>query len=68
VTSVAGHVYSRDFSDKVDTWKVDPKTLFAEETIQIPTSKGLCKHIQTVGKDIDLLLLWLDCDREGENI
>lgn len=68
VTSVAGHMYSRDFSEKVDTWKVDPKLLFDEETIQQPTSKGLCKHIQMTGKNIDFLLLWLDCDKEGENI
>jgi reverse gyrase len=68
VTSVAGHMYARDFPEKVDTWKVDPKDLFKEETVQKPTSKGTCKHIQTIGKDINVLLLWLDCDREGENI
>lgn len=68
VTSVAGHMYSRDFPEKVDTWKVDAKSLFGEETIQKPTSKALCKHIQVTGKDVNVLLLWLDCDREGENI
>lgn len=68
VTSVAGHMYSRDFPEKLDTWKADPKSLFGEETIQIPTSKALCKHIQVTGKNINVLLLWLDCDREGENI
>lgn len=68
VTSVAGHMYSRDFPEKLNTWTCDPRSLFDEETVQTPTSKALCKHIQTVGKGIDFLLLWLDCDREGENI
>lgn len=68
VTSVTGHMYSRDFDKKIDSWKVDPKKLFDEETVQIPSSVALCKHIQTIGKNTDILCLWLDCDREGENI
>ena len=28
----------------------------------------MCKHLQTEGRGCNYLLLWLDCDREGENI
>ncbi len=69
VTSVAGHMYSRDFTqDSNKTKNMDPIELFDAETVQIPCSGAMCKHIQVISQGCDVLCLWLDCDREGENI
>lgn len=47
---------------------MDPIELYDVETYQFPSSGALCKHIQVVSEGIDYLCLWLDCDKEGENI
>ena len=33
-----------------------------------PPQMHLCRHLQSEAKGCDHLVLWLDCDREGENI
>jgi DNA topoisomerase-3 len=71
VTSVAGHVYSTDFPPEFQSWdSVDPLELFEATTKKVPADKGgkICRHLQTESRGCDYLVLWLDCDREGENI
>jgi len=72
VTSVAGHVYERDFPKEYNNWnQVDPKMLFDAETMKIDNPKEnhhMTKHLLQEAKGVDYLVLWLDCDREGENI
>ncbi|KAJ2957588.1 hypothetical protein NQZ79_g6685 [Umbelopsis isabellina] len=69
-TSVTGHVYNIDFVQEYNSWDIDPHRLF-----EAPTKKQeanpkmhLCRHLQSESKGVDYLVLWLDCDREGENI
>ncbi|KAM6954134.1 DNA topoisomerase 3-beta-1 [Aplochiton taeniatus] len=72
MTSVCGHVMSLDFIGKYNNWdKVDPAELFS----QAPTEKkeanpklNMVKFLQVEGKGCDYIVLWLDCDKEGENI
>ncbi|RHZ74167.1 hypothetical protein Glove_227g145 [Diversispora epigaea] len=67
-TAVTGHVYSLDFDRKHNNWDIDPILLFDASTIKQESSKSICRHLQQESKDVDYVVLWLDCDREGENI
>ncbi|KAL7673657.1 hypothetical protein ACOME3_008510 [Neoechinorhynchus agilis] len=73
MTSVCGHVMSVDFISKYNQWeKVDPCELLlksahivkreANPKLQIP------KMIQRESNGCRAVVLWLDCDLEGENI
>ncbi|CAD7694740.1 unnamed protein product [Ostreobium quekettii] len=71
MTSVIGHVLSIDFPPRFQNWDTtDPATLFSAPTIKTEANPKahVCKHLQNEAKDCDYLVLWLDCDREGENI
>jgi DNA topoisomerase-3 len=72
VTSVCGHLYSRDFPRQYNNWEsIDPLELYDVDTVKVetPTKGGsLIKHLQHEANSCTYLVLWLDCDREGENI
>jgi DNA topoisomerase III len=69
VTSVAGHVFSVDFPEKYQSWdSVDPAELFHAPIVRKPCKGSVVKHLQDEAKGCDFIVLWLDCDREGENI
>ena len=71
VTSVSGHMMSLDVVPEYQTWRsCDPARLF-----DVPVIKFVQKDHQDVDSNIrhhakscQMLVLWLDCDREGENI
>ena len=69
-SSVTGHVYGTDFAPGYKWGSVHPSALFTAPLIKVPAdNKGLMvKHLQKLAKNIDYLILWLDCDIEGENI
>ena len=70
VTSVTGHVFSTDFPAAYQRWEsVEPVELFNAPVVRLPEGKGgIVKHLEREAKDMEFLVLWLDCDREGENI
>ena len=69
VTSVVGHIFGLTFENKPGR---DISTLFTAKTkknIEDTTKKlRIVEHLQELGEEADFLYLWLDCDREGENI
>ncbi|XP_008546120.1 DNA topoisomerase 3-beta-1 [Microplitis demolitor] len=71
MTSVCGHVMSFDFVGKYNSWdKVDPVELFScpiEKKEAVPKLK-IPAFLVKEGSNCDYLILWLDCDKEGENI
>ena len=71
ITSCAGHVYSTDFPPQYQSWdNTDPITLFQAEVVKNEANPKtrLPAHFKSEGKGVSHLVLWLDCDREGENI
>lgn len=69
VTSVAGHIFSCDFPSEYQNWDaVDPGQLYDAPTVRKVEAQGVVHHLQDWAKGCKYLVLWLDCDREGENI
>lgn len=69
VTSVAGHVFALEFTSEFQSWdSVDPAELFTAKTIRKPCQGSVVKHLQAESRNVDFIVLWMDCDREGENI
>mmetsp|Transcript_6979 Transcript_6979/g.10225 ORF Transcript_6979/g.10225 Transcript_6979/m.10225 type:complete len:861 (+) Transcript_6979:96-2678(+) len=73
VTSVLGHLFQIDFPKKFENWNlVDPADLMKIETpverFVPPKMKNIEKTLIQESKRANSLYLWLDGDREGENI
>ena len=71
MTSVSGHLLGLDFEEKYRKWySVPPVRLFDLPVIKsCPDGmKNIQKTLETEAKRAQWLVIWTDCDREGENI
>ncbi|KAL8293634.1 hypothetical protein RQP46_000335 [Phenoliferia psychrophenolica] len=72
VTAVAGHLMEQNFGD-FDGWRsCDPFQLFDAPIFtsgsQDKNQQGIWKNLMAEAKKATHLMIWTDCDREGEHI
>eukprot|EP00954_Amorphochlora_amoebiformis_P028536 1391835-Amorphochlora_amoeboformis.AAC.2 len=71
VTSVTGHLMEVAFAEGFRKWNsCSPEALFEAPVFKrVPDDKkDVEKNLQNQARRCQRLILWLDCDREGENI
>ena len=71
MTSVSGHMMELEFGIEVKSWtSINPVELFDKPVFKSvkEESKNLERTLVEEAKKASILLLWLDCDLEGENI
>ena len=69
VTSTIGHVFGLTFKQQKGLKPYDMFDAEVEKEIEENTRKNrVVEHLQELAKECGRLVLWLDCDREGENI
>ncbi|CAF1561613.1 unnamed protein product [Adineta ricciae] len=70
-TSVSGHIMNCDFTSTHNSWaQVDPVVLF-DAPIQKKVTDRATDIEKTLKREVarcQTLIIWTDCDREGENI
>lgn len=70
-TSVLGHLVDLKFVNNDNNWKnTNPRDLFDSEIISSITEDNLsvARNIKNLASSAELVIIWTDCDREGENI
>ncbi|OQR66723.1 DNA topoisomerase 3-alpha-like [Tropilaelaps mercedesae] len=72
MTSASGHILNFAFPDNYKHWNsVDPVVLFDAPVVQrceSETSEQIKRTLEREVRGCDQLVLWTDCDREGEAI
>jgi DNA topoisomerase-3 len=71
VTCVAGHVLQHEFAWSHRKWQsCDPFELFdAPIDVEVaPDKKAIVDNLLSEARKAQQLMIWTDCDREGENI
>ncbi|PWN32112.1 putative DNA topoisomerase type I, partial [Meira miltonrushii] len=71
VTSVRGHVMSCDFGEAYKSWRSCPPADLFKAPIEINVTddaKHIATNLKQQTRNADLLMIWTDCDREGEHI
>ena len=71
-TCTVGHVFSVDFHASYQNWQTTPEeSLFFDAKMdkkEASDSARVVAHLKHEAKGCTDVVLWLDCDREGENI
>ena len=72
MTSVSGHLLNYDFEGACRKWHgCHPLALFDAPVVKHCAEENYIKIKRTLEKEIKscgALIIWTDCDREGENI
>lgn len=71
VTSVSGHIMQYSFLQDQEQWSFDSiEDLFEAKVVRQPAEYAgkVIENLKAASRDIQTLILWLDCDREGEAI
>lgn len=71
-TSVTGHIMNFEFDQKYKQWKgYESEELLTIAPVYqkiVSDKQNLAENIKRLTHKSDLVILWLDCDREGEAI
>ncbi len=74
MTSVLGHVQELDFPSGFGNWQLTPPaSLLSPASAPVVKStpeanRGIVKNLEEEARGADWLVIWTDCDREGEHI
>lgn len=72
MTSVSGHLMGFNFVGSYRKWYgCHPLALFDAQVVKQCTDENYVKIKRTLEREVkgcDALIIWTDCDREGENI
>lgn len=70
VTSVRGHMMEFEFPENFGWQSCNPIDLFTAPILCriSKDAKNIAKNLTDESRRSDMLMIWTDCDREGENI
>ncbi|KAK0665991.1 putative DNA topoisomerase 3 [Cercophora samala] len=71
MTAVRGHLTTAEFPSTYKSWSHPPPDSLFDAPINTVTTadcKAIARNIETLARSATVLIIWTDCDREGEHI